>query len=214
MIISDAWKAAILNLFVPGAGFLFSRRIPFMLGGALLFMVSLHPWFSIFTFPSVLGMAIIMPAQLTMGILEPALGWSFLLSSFAYITAKYANSPIDRYDVGIVLAFMGGIVSTLIQSFQFAYSRLMSSGAIYYLIGVAIGLLVIAGSLITYKISKVRGGLLVFFASMSFPVDFLLILLPMPVGSIIPLYMPFALGSPWLLFSLIGGVLLLSAKKG
>jgi len=213
MIIPDEWKAAILNFLIPGTGFFFSRRIPIMTLGALIFLLSLHPWFSNSTILSVLGMVIMMPEQLTMGILEPTFGWSFLLSSFAYITAKYANGPIDRYDVGIVLAFTGGITSTLIQSFRFVYLMHIPQSAIFYLFGVVIGLLVMAGSFIAYKESKVAGGMLVLLPSMSFLVDVFLILLPIPVGSIILLYMPFAFGSPWLLFSLLGGVLLLSAKK-
>jgi hypothetical protein len=118
---------------------------------------------------------------------------------------------MERYDVGLVLAFVGGIMTTLVQGIQLVYS-VINSLSLFYGLGMAVGLCVIAGSIISYRSIKLSGGLLVFFASSLFVADFLILLATGPSFHISG-YEPFALGSPWLLFSLIGGTLMLSRRK-
>ena len=74
---------------------------------------------------------------------------------------------MERYDVGIVLAFVGGIMTALVQGLQFAYS-VINSQSLFYALGMAVGFCVVAGSVISYRSTRLAGSLLVFFRFVAF----------------------------------------------
>ena len=124
---------------------------------------------------------------------------------------------MDRCDVGVILGAISGIMSLLESTIVF--SSTMSSVKIigyliaWYLVAIGLALLVLSATLIVYKGRKVLGGTIMLVASLSLPINLILLLIPGPVGDLIPIlhYHPQP-ASSWLLLSLIGGILILFIK--
>ena len=83
--------AMVLNFFIPGLGFMYSRRWYFSLGGAVLFMASLHPQFPLFPILKIIAIAITNPSVLTLTEIILALCWGSLLAALAYFATKHAE---------------------------------------------------------------------------------------------------------------------------
>jgi len=124
---------------------------------------------------------------------------------------------MDRCDVGVILGAISGIMSLLESTIVF--SSTMSSVKIigyliaWYLVAIGLALLVLSATLIVYKGRKVLGGTIMLVASLSLPINLILLLIPGPVGDLIPIlhYHPQP-ASSWLLLSLIGSILILFIK--
>jgi len=204
------WVAATANFFFPGLGFVYSRKAPLILIGALMFLASLHPYFSIFTIPSLIGTALIAFQELTLPRLVTAFSLSLLWGGLGYIAAEFTNrKSTDGYSGGVVLGFMTGFIALLQTLFAFT---LPMPYAAWYLGGFAIGVLVILGTWIASREHRLLGGFLVLLASFAFPLEFVFMLLPYPI-EMRAYYQPFAVGSGWLTFGIIGGILIIRARS-
>jgi len=124
---------------------------------------------------------------------------------------------MDKCDVGVILGAISGIMS-LLESTIF-FSSTMSSVKIigyliaWYLVAIGLALLVLSATLIVYKGRKVLGGTIMLIASLLLPINLILLLIPVPIGDLIPiLHYHHQPASSWLLLSLIGGILILSIK--
>lgn len=103
-----------------------------------------------------------------------------------------------------ILDFTVVFIQIITGSQDVIFSYLIS----WFIVGVIFAILVIYGVLLTRRKHNL-GKYMVLFASLSFPVSFLFQLASTP-GSTFPLlhYSPF-IGSPWLIFSLVGGIILI-----
>lgn len=125
---------------------------------------------------------------------------------------------MDRNSLGIVLGAVGGVVS-LLEFSVVLFSSIFFVKIIIYLIGwyfvaAGIALLVLFATLLAYRGRRVLGGRILLATSLgAIVINLALLLIPGPVGSIIPIlyYQPIFV-SAGLLLSLIGGILILSAK--
>ena len=130
---------------------------------------------------------------------------------------------MDRCNVGVVLGVISGVVSFLESSIFFSL-RISSVKTVeylvawylvaWYLVAVGLALVILLAALTVYKGRKVLGGAVMFVTSLSLPVNFILLLIPAPVGSMIRVlyYHPLP-ASGWLLLSMIGGIIILSVKN-
>jgi len=124
---------------------------------------------------------------------------------------------MDRCDVGVILGAISGVMSLLESTIFFSLS--MSSVKIteyliaWFLVAIGLALLVLSATFMTHKGHIISGGTLMLLTSLSLPINLILLLIPGPVGNMIPLlyYHPQP-ASSWLLLSIIGAILILSIK--
>lgn len=124
---------------------------------------------------------------------------------------------MDRCNVGVILGFISGVMSLLESSIFFSF-KISSVGIVkyliaWYLVALGLALLVLSSAFIVYKGREALGGTIMLITSLSLPINFILLLIPGPVGNMIPvLYYHPQPASSWLLFSIIGGILILSTR--
>jgi hypothetical protein len=122
------------------------------------------------------------------------------------MTAKSGTIASALSIVGGALAIID-FTAVFIQIISGSQNVILSDLISWYTVGVTFAILVICGVLLAHRKHKV-GKYLVFFASLSFPISLLFLLAP-TLGSIFLFhYSPF-IGSPWLTFSLVGGIILI-----
>jgi len=123
---------------------------------------------------------------------------------------------MDRSDVGFGLGAVSGVISLLEFSIFFAryvFSvRIVGYLVVWYLVAAGLSLLVLWAAFMVYRGRKVLGGTVMFATSLSFPVNFILFAIPGPIGSMIPKWYYPLPTSVWLLFSMIGGILIISIE--
>ncbi|MGB9693331.1 MAG: hypothetical protein ACPLYF_00640 [Fervidobacterium sp.] len=77
----NPWVVVILNFFLPGIGFIYLGTVPFVIGGALLFVFTTSATIAFWN-------ELFYPSTLT---LIDSLYDVFLLATFGYVSAKYIN---------------------------------------------------------------------------------------------------------------------------
>jgi len=91
--------------------------------------------------------------------------------------------------------------------------RIVGYLVVWYLVAAGLSLLVLWAAFMVYRGRKVLGGTVMFATSLSVPVNFILLLIPGPIGSmILALYYNPQVAPVWLLFGMMGGILVLSIE--
>jgi len=120
---------------------------------------------------------------------------------------------MDRCDVGFGFGVVSGVISLLQSSIFFAYYvfsvRMRGYVVAGYLVAAGLSLLVLWAAFKVYKGQKVLGGTVMFATSLSLPVSAILFMLL--TSGIIAIFI-IASASFWFLFSMIGGILILSKE--
>jgi len=125
---------------------------------------------------------------------------------------------MDRCDVGFGFGVVSGFIAVLDSTVYFAVHvssvRIVAYLVAGYLVAAWLSLLVLWSAFMLYKGRRMLGGIVMFVTSLSFPVNFILFMLPpsIPIGSIPIFYYNPLPASYWLLFGMIGGILILSAE--
>jgi len=125
---------------------------------------------------------------------------------------------MDRCDVGFGLGVVSGVVALLESSTFFARNvfsvRMVQYLVAWYVVAAGLSLLVLLAAFMVYKGRKLLGGVVMFAASLAPPVNLILLLIPSPIGSMIlrVLYHNPQVAPVWLLFGMMGGILILSIE--
>ena len=124
---------------------------------------------------------------------------------------------MDRCDVGVILGAISGVMILLESSIFFSltmpFVKITQYLIAWFLVALALALLVLSATFMTHKGHITLGGTLMLITSLSLPINLILLLIPGPVGSMIPvLYYHPQPASSWLLLGMIGGILILSIK--
>jgi 4-amino-4-deoxy-L-arabinose transferase-like glycosyltransferase len=78
----NPWVAAILNFLLPGIGFIYCGTTPFIIGGAILFIISI--WATVTSYKSMFEASTLILSFL------PAIFWAAL----GYVAAEYVNKQM------------------------------------------------------------------------------------------------------------------------
>lgn len=122
---------------------------------------------------------------------------------------------LDRFELGIFLAILGGLLSIFNLSLQspnrhFATLEEFTS---WYVVGVGLSLMVLAGAILAYKRHIDLGAILVLIPSILSPIWLLLfVMFSRPEGVIARVLYQALADSGWLIFSLVGGILIVTSR--
>jgi len=127
---------------------------------------------------------------------------------------------MDRCDIGFGFGVVSGVMALLDSTTHFTLLvpsvRIVAYLVAGYLVAAGLSLLVLWSAFMVYKGRRVLGGTSMFVTSLFLPVNFILFLLPPSlIGGIA--YLPVFYYNPilpsfWLLYGMIGGILIVSAE--
>jgi len=122
---------------------------------------------------------------------------------------------INRYNLGVLFGVFGAILSlsefTSVFLATISYVDIIAYTIGWYLVTVGLAMLLLFGAFTAYKGRKTLGGRILLITSiLAIIVNLALLMIPGPVGSMIPiLYYQPLVGSGWFLLSMVGGILIL-----
>lgn len=129
------------------------------------------------------------------------------------LTLRMEKKGGNLENAGIILGFLGSVTAILQSSIVVAYSVAIDKFGRYGIVGLGISILTFAGALIVYKGYRPFGAMIMFFSSLigqliGGAIGFILATLTSPLRTV---YNMDFLVSGWIVFSLIGSILILFA---
>ena len=125
---------------------------------------------------------------------------------------------INRYNLGVLFGVVGAILSlsefTLVFLASISYVDIIAYTIGWYLVTVGLAMLLLFGAFTAYKGRKTLGGRILLITSiLAIIVNLALLMIPGPVGSMIPIfyYQPMIAGN-WCILSIIGGIIIVTDK--